>query len=685
MKKNLFPILALGALTFGLASCSSEEPAVNGPVDSEGIGYMSFTISTDASARSRAEEEGDETVSGEIFNNGDAGEYAICPNNLANAALFFDKNGTFYGMSNLQAFNNTGLNHSGSHLDGYPEQFYTYITRWRNTNAEAVPTQVIVVLNANPDVLDEIAQSNKSLADVKAMNFATFTGKSYTYGHYTYNNTDYFTMTNSSFIENDEDVTVTQIAANQVCETAEQALENPVTVYVERLLAKYQLYFGEDNEELLNGNSRIIMSPKTNDTEGSFEGKVNYVESYLGTETNLDYPKYKVIGWHAYIANWAINGLEMNGNLLKDISGNAAYGFTWNFPTYHRSYWGETPDYSKTTGFTTQYRDASLDPLPDSNFFGNPTWKPGEHGQLNTLHYISYNDMKNRARYKYTAARTYDAAEGLKGYGPYRYASHYLIGAQLILEGVDENYETAAIQDNGQLEDIKDKYYAYNFFWADKASYIRYAYRRMATMVADGRVHNMTIVGEGTELKLVDEGTFYTDNAGTKLAVKDAADYFTTAPAQTIHGDGKIVLALGDEDVYVKAYKKNDEGEYTTDTEYVKLDEEMATNIIYSFAEPARHYANGAMYYAIPIQHKKGVSNGEMATINKDSGEYDLGQFGTVRNHWYRLTISAINSIGTPVDDPEQPIIPDPEDEYYVALDIVILPWHVIDNGNTPL
>ena len=62
-----------------------------------------------------------------------------------------------------------------------------------------------------------------------------------------------------------------------------------------------------------------------------------------------------------------------------------------------------------------------------------------------------------------------------------------------------------------------------------------------------------------------------------------------------------------------------------------------------------------------------------------------MGDFGVVRNHWYRLNVRTIANVGIPVDDPDQPIIPDPEDDYYVAFEIVVLPWHIIDMGEIDL
>lgn len=710
VNKLFIPMFAFGALA--ITSCSSEEPLGGGNQyeEGEGIGYMAFTIASPESG-TRA---GDKTAEdNEIYNSGDANEYAICPNNQANVAFFFDDNDVFYGMSALQGVSqdnnhpNEGL-HDGDKY-GDTERYYTYITRWRNTNAKPTPSKVVVVLNANPDDLNTLAtklkgNSDEDLNTVLNYKFDTYDDSgNYIYGIYNFSNEKYFTMSNSSYINGENNVeNATDITA-KVFDTAEKALQSPVTVYVERLLAKYQLGFGANGYELIDGDSEFIFKPFADGGATSVDNmaKINYVAEYLGEDENdpgqvkggnIDYPRYEPMKWQAYITNWGINGLEKEGRLIKDIETNRtdSYFDGWNNFGYHRSYWGESPLYSASgpKDFPTQYRNSSYDADPSDKFFGSPKYNPeNETEQITALHYISFNDLKNRARYKYTAERTYNnQEEGNTAYGPYRYASHYLIGAQLIIPGVDEDLAT---KKNNQLTNVSDKWYAYNYFWANETDYIRYAYRRMATQVTDGRPHTMDIEGIGQSVTVEGalDGYFYIrtyPNSGEKfekLLVKNAEQYFTTASAQNIHGDGKRVLAPKKGlKLYIRSLDK-----YNRDV-YTELTAVQLTAMIYTFTDAARHYNKGAMYYAVPIQHMQGKSNGTKAEINKDATKpYAFAQFGTVRNHWYRLTVNKIGSIGTPVDNPDQPIIPDPEDEYHVALEIVVLPWHIINNGTVDL
>ncbi|MCH5225460.1 MAG: Mfa1 fimbrilin C-terminal domain-containing protein [Muribaculaceae bacterium] len=93
----------------------------------------------------------------------------------------------------------------------------------------------------------------------------------------------------------------------------------------------------------------------------------------------------------------------------------------------------------------------------------------------------------------------------------------------------------------------------------------------------------------------------------------------------------------------------------------------MRKSLIYEWFGPIDHYANGFMYYAADIPHY---------IVDRESKE---GYYGTVRNHWYTFTITAINSLGTPVDDPNLKIIP-ARYNYRDQISVNIEPfdWHII-------
>ena len=82
-------------------------------------------------------------------------------------------------------------------------------------------------------------------------------------------------------------------------------------------------------------------------------------------------------------------------------------------------------------------------------------------------------------------------------------------------------------------------------------------------------------------------------------------------------------------------------------------------------------FTNGYCYYQIPIEHLSSTANAPL--------------YGVIRNHWYRLTINGIAHVGEPVEDPEKPLpeIPEKETAYYLAAELHVLSWHVVEQGVT--
>lgn len=81
------------------------------------------------------------------------------------------------------------------------------------------------------------------------------------------------------------------------------------------------------------------------------------------------------------------------------------------------------------------------------------------------------------------------------------------------------------------------------------------------------------------------------------------------------------------------------------------------------------HYKSGMNYYYLPIKSGFGedITN---AAVN-----------GIVRNHIYRVKVTSIAGLGTPVADPAEIIIPEnPEDKaFYMAAAINVLQWRVVE------
>lgn len=93
--------------------------------------------------------------------------------------------------------------------------------------------------------------------------------------------------------------------------------------------------------------------------------------------------------------------------------------------------------------------------------------------------------------------------------------------------------------------------------------------------------------------------------------------------------------------------------------------DDMYKTFFHEWFGPIDHYNEGRMYYAGEIRH------------HEKGAQFDANYFGNVRNHIYNFYVESINSLGIPIDDPNQLIIPgryNYRDQVTVYLDII--DWH---------
>lgn len=113
-----------------------------------------------------------------------------------------------------------------------------------------------------------------------------------------------------------------------------------------------------------------------------------------------------------------------------------------------------------------------------------------------------------------------------------------------------------------------------------------------------------------------------------------------------------------------KYYTKNTTGTTPTFTEVDK-----ATVLAAIEADKAEIRLGGRAYYYVPIKH--------LGSANK------IAEYGIVRNHFYKITLSGITGFGTPVYDPEKvvdPIVPTYENTYLAAR-VQVLQWRVVNQN----
>ncbi len=85
-------------------------------------------------------------------------------------------------------------------------------------------------------------------------------------------------------------------------------------------------------------------------------------------------------------------------------------------------------------------------------------------------------------------------------------------------------------------------------------------------------------------------------------------------------------------------------------------------------------YNEGLMYYNVPIEH---LATSTTTAYPDDAVE---AQYGVVRNHWYNITVTSLESFGHAIADEEEVIVPQvEEDYYYLGADINILSWQMVE------
>lgn len=113
----------------------------------------------------------------------------------------------------------------------------------------------------------------------------------------------------------------------------------------------------------------------------------------------------------------------------------------------------------------------------------------------------------------------------------------------------------------------------------------------------------------------------------------------------------------------VEVYKKKSDGSFETTDSNDDLNRTLAES-------PVQVRKDGMTYYYTPIRH---------LAQNKT----EMGYYGVVRNHSYRITINTMSGFGTPVYNPDEvidPVIPKGT-ETYLAARINVLSWRVVPSS----
>lgn len=438
----------------------------------------------------------------------------------------------------------------------------------RTPAGDQVPQRIAAVLNPTENA------KSRSLSELQSV------AADYANGNFT--REGQFVMFNSVYAEGSDEIVPQPILAKNLCTTEADAKDNPVTLYVERSVAKVSLGFGD----LLDSNHRMQIKDK--------DGNAVKVPGVDGQQINV----------YLEIKGWGLTAETDKGRLVKKI--DASWDGNWWKGSY-RSFWAINAE--NAANQYHKYTD-----IPEMDWTTPPHLYTNENAgqlagkQLNKTKFIINGNICDENGNALTLVR------------------HLGVHFADVTSSSDENENFKSLKNSilKQLEASGKKYY-------------------------------------------VKETTGESDNALTTFRQIDA-------------GDIKIV----------KADQKTQEDSNNNCYVYAQLTDAAANLIWYTNNEPSvENPTASASDINNALKNKDVVDWGLVwnsgMTYYYDEIKHitDSKMTGVVRNHIYKVNITKIAGLGTPVYDPEEVIYPEkPEkNDHYIAAEIKILSWRVVTDN----
>lgn len=157
---------------------------------------------------------------------------------------------------------------------------------------------------------------------------------------------------------------------------------------------------------------------------------------------------------------------------------------------------------------------------------------------------------------------------------------------------------------------------------------------------------------------------YYTSTDGTNYTQLSKDDIDFKDPNGTMQ-QYLVTPTLADAPTGTKYYTKTTTG--TTPT-FTEVDKAKVLAAIES--DKAEIRKDGRAYYYVPIKH-----------LGSTKAYADaIAEYGIVRNHFYKITLSGITGFGTPVYDPDKVVVPavPTYQDTYLAARVQVLQWRVV-------
>ena len=493
---------------------------------------------------------------------------------------FFNGDGSPYLIKNPNVTEVTGGGNV-NYLEATPGDDTT--TPGSSANVEKI-TQTVLVINGeqnaapaaimavvNPETVEPATLKNGATMRLSELRSTAVGSKFYNKDASSGKVSD-FVMSNSVYINAGEDV-CSSLVAGHLTTSEKTAMENPVDLYVERVVAKVTADVDKDAFKVGDGS--------------------NWETTKYGTTTAVG--KYGDYDVYAVIEGWGLAEENGKAEVEKQVDkswtdGTLGIG-TWNTYDYHRSFW------ERSVAFTTGV---------DGN-------QPVNH---------KYEEFKAKIKDElYTLPNT--PIEKVTNLNTNN-LTKLLVAATLRYKDAENNWQNAEIC----------RYNGMNFLGIDNLK------KHVASTFS--QYYTST------------DNTQYTQLSGSDIDFKDP-------DATMVQYRVTPTLAADPEGVTKKYYTKNP----GTTSDFTEVNKSTVLAAIE--ASKAEVRKDGKAYYFVPIKH-----------LGK-AGE--LGEYGVVRNHFYKITLTGIKGFGTPVYNPElviDPTVPT-YDNTYLAARVQVLQWRVVN------
>lgn len=650
------------AMAFGLVACQAEKVDVNGGLEGEtDANFLAINIvAANATTRAGGGNADEEDNYEDGWKNGDDEstvnsirfyffyDGAPTPVDLVTGYSYrdfeVDKDG--FGSNNEQdlpnvehKLNATVLIHRIYQAGGSPS---------------GLPNQVVAIVNPT-DAIKEALGNTPALSKVQKSVLGTLAYEDNTDGKS-------FVMTNSVYVnkvgENATTFDAVKLVEDNFKHTQQEATnaENSVKIYVERVVAKLEL--------------TIENTPESNAKDSDYWGgnksqpKMQLVDLNDGTKGYNTYVKYKVYTdgkeeeKEAYVKllGWNVTATANKSFLVKNINpkwpgavddildGSKNLFKTtnepWNYAGFYRSYWAYNPDdvqleygtFNESVNESPEHSGMLKDENPAfANKFGtkNICYLPENAGAGESLA---------------------DAANASP--------SQVIIGAQL----VDKDGNAL------KLAEFMGSKFVYDDTYTNVKQAILNALLNTNKYYKIDNGKYVSMSPEDIEIKSALEL-----KGNELLDVEKTGRYF-------------VYAQLKDDQTQWYIYEGNvfpipeDPSGNMTEIANEKIDEAL-------MKLPAKIWESGNTYYFLNIRH---LADPTIDGKAPNATDYDVteaakvpGFYGVVRNHVYQTRITGIFGLGTPVFDPDEIIIPEKpeEEEVYLAAEINILSWRIVDHG----